>query len=158
MVFLYGTNQKERITVEKEAMQISDDFGKMLKKLRKDRGYSLERLSELTGISASYLNRLEKSTRRSPGFIKIVNIAQALNVEPSMLVGSNLNLNEGEPVSVSELLFSNQIEHNGEILSADDKEVLLEILETILNAKWDKNSILTELQEIGELISEFKEL
>lgn len=144
--------------MEKETAFISNDFAKMLRKLRKDRGYSLERLSELTGISASYLNRLEKSSRRSPTFIKIVKIAQALNVEPAMLVGSDLASIEGEPVSMSELLFNNNIKHDGEILSADHKEVLLEILETILNAQWDKNTISTELKEVIELINEFKEL
>lgn len=39
--------------------QMSDDFGKMLKGLREERGLSLERLSAMTGISPSYINRLE---------------------------------------------------------------------------------------------------
>lgn len=136
---------------------MTDDFGKMLKKLREERGLSLGRLSELTGISASYLSRLEKSIRKSPGFTKIVILAKALNVDPWVLAGSSLNWDKGERISFKELLFNHQIQHDGKLLSAEEKEILLEIIELVLDIEWTRETILHDLQMVGELISELKE-
>ncbi|WP_341299728.1 helix-turn-helix transcriptional regulator [Lysinibacillus sp. FSL H8-0500] len=143
--------------MERDEMLISDEFGKMLKTLRKKRGLTLADLSDMSGISISYLNRLEKGERKSPGFTKILKLAKVLNVDPSSLVGSDLNMTD-KPVSISELLFSAQIEHNGEILTASEKELLVEIIETVLLVKFEGTSILSDLQQIAELISELKEL
>jgi len=136
--------------------QMSDDFGKMLKGLREERGFSLQKLSLMTGISPSYINRLEKSKRKSPGFTKLVALAEALNVEVWVLAGSSLEWNEGEPLGIKELLFNHTVQHEGITLSSDEKELLLEIIGMILNAEWSFETILSEMQEIGELISELK--
>ena len=143
--------------MEKDEMLISDEFGKMLKSLRKKRGLTLADLSDLSGISISYLNRLEKGERKSPGFTKILKLAKVLKVDPASLVGSDLNMTD-KPVSISELLFSAQIEHHDEILTASQKELLVEIIETVLLVKFEGTSILNDLQQIAELISELKEL
>lgn len=137
---------------------MKDDFGKMLKRLRVEQGLSLNDLSIKTGISSSYINRLEQSKRKSVSFPKLVALSEALGVEPWVLAGSSLNWNKGETIGLKELLFYHQVQHNGEILSAEVKEILLEILEAILSADWSKESLLQELQEIGELISELKEI
>lgn len=144
--------------MEKDEMLLSSDFGKMLKKLRKSKGMTLMELSNKTGISASYLNRLEKSTRRAPGFTKIVKIAGALGVEVSTLVGSELKVRDGEPVSISELFFNNTVENNDIILTSEQKEILCEIIESILLIKWDRSSFSSDLQLIVELVSDLKEL
>ncbi len=137
---------------------MSDDFGKMLKKLREERGMSLGKLSELTGISASYLNRLERSKRKSPGFPILMALSEALKVEPWTMVGSSLSWDKGETISIKELIFNHRIQHHGKLLRAEEKELLLEIIEFILDAEWSKESILSDLQEIGEMVSEIKDL
>ena len=143
--------------MEKDEMLISDNFGKMLKKLRKSRGYTLEQLGSRAGLSASYLHRLEKGERKSPGFTKIIRLAEILKVEPSTLVGLELSGSK-RPVSISELFFSTQVEHNGETLTASQKELLVEIVETVLLLKWERSTIVSDLQQLSELISELKEL
>ncbi|MBD8034596.1 helix-turn-helix domain-containing protein [Solibacillus merdavium] len=143
--------------MEKDEMLISDEFGKMLKSLRKKRGLTLADLSDLSGISISYLNRLEKGERKSPGFTKILKLAKVLKVDPASLVGSDLNMSD-KPMSISELLFSTQIEHNDEILTASQKELLVEIIETVLLVKFEGTGVINDLQQIAELISELKEL
>lgn len=50
-----------------------------VKKLRKDRGWTLEHLSEMTGISISQLQRIEQN-ETMPTYDKICEIAYALNV------------------------------------------------------------------------------
>lgn len=137
---------------------MTDDFGKMLKRLRVEQGLSLNDLSIKTGISSSYIYRLEQSKRKSVSFPKLVALSEALGVEPWVLAGSSLNWNKGEIIGLKELLFNHQVQHDGEILSAEVKEILLEILEATLDADWSKESLLQELQVIGELISELKEI
>ena len=137
---------------------MSDDFGKMLKKLREERGLSLGKLSEMTGISSSYINRLEKSKRKSPGFPMLVALAEALGVDVWVLAGSSIASNKGDAMGVKELIFNHQIQHDGKLLTAEEKELLLEIIEFILDAEWSKESILSDLQEIGEMTSDIKEL
>ena len=137
---------------------MSDDFGKMLKKLREERGLSLGKLSEMTGISSSYISRLEKSKRKSPGFPMLVALAEALRVDVWVLAGSSIATNKGEAMGVKELIFNHQIQHDGKLLTTGEKELLLEIVEFILDAEWSKESILSDLQEIGQMISEIKEL
>ncbi|WP_431810634.1 helix-turn-helix domain-containing protein [Lysinibacillus capsici] len=139
-------------------MLISDDFGKMLKSLRKKRGLTLADLSDLSGISISYLNRLEKGERKSPGFTKIIKLAEVLSVPVSSLVGSCIQESEDKPVSISELFFNHTIEYNDEVLDSKTKALLVEIAETVLLLKWEKSTILNDLQQIAELISELKEL
>lgn len=137
---------------------MTDDFGKMLKKLREERGLSLNKLSEMTGISSSYINRLERSKRKSPGFPMLVTLAEALNVDVWVLAGSSLTTNKDGVMEVKELFFNHQIQHDGKLLTAEQKEILLEIIEFILDAEWSKESILSDLQEIGEMVNELKEL
>jgi transcriptional regulator with XRE-family HTH domain len=137
---------------------MSDDFGKMLKKLREERGLSLSKLSEMTGISSSYINRLERSKKKSPAFPMLVALAEALNVDVWVLTGSSLNTNKDGVMEVKELIFNHQIQHNEKLLTAEQKEILLEIIEFILDAEWSKESILSDLQEIGEMVSDLKDL
>ncbi len=101
---------------------------------------------------------MEKSTRRSPGFTKIVKISEALGVEVSALVGSELNAHEGGPSTISELFFNHTVEHNDEILTTSKKEILVELVETVLLLKWERSTIVSDIQQIAELISELKEL
>lgn len=143
--------------MEKDGMLISDDFGKLLKKLRKSRGYSLESLASRANLSASYLHRLETGARKSPGFTKIIKLAQALKVEPSVLVGAELNSSK-RALSISELFFNHSVVHSEEVLDGKTKTLLVEIAETALLLKWEKSTILNDLQQIAELISELKEL
>ena len=66
------------IVLKKETQQMTDDFGKMLKRLRVEQGLSLNDLSIKTGISSSYIYRLEQSKRKSVSFPKLVALSEAL--------------------------------------------------------------------------------
>lgn len=52
----------------------------LLKKIREERGYSLEELSKITGISKSHLNYIEKN-EKEPSLSMAIRIAQALNIK-----------------------------------------------------------------------------
>ena len=50
-----------------------------LKKIRKEKGMTLEELSELCGVSAGYLCHLENGSRPHPSIEVMEKIANALN-------------------------------------------------------------------------------
>lgn len=137
--------------------QMNDDFAKLLKKLRLAKGYSLQQLSERSNVTPSYLNRLERGERKTPTLSVLQHIAEGLDVDVNVLLGLDGKDADG-PLSLEKLFFTNEIEFEGELLSADQKEVLLDILQEVLEA--DATSVeqlLDALKRIGELIVELKE-
>lgn len=50
-----------------------------LRKIRKDKGMTLKKLSELSGVSMGYLCHLEQGSRRNPSIEKMERIAKALD-------------------------------------------------------------------------------
>lgn len=58
----------------------------ILKRMRKEKGYSLNKLSELTGISKSYLSLLERGIQKNPSIDITEKIAKALGVNINYLV------------------------------------------------------------------------
>jgi len=50
-----------------------------VKKIRKEKGITLVKLSELSGVSVGYLCHLEKGSRNNPSVITMEKISKALN-------------------------------------------------------------------------------
>ncbi|MFN8277529.1 MAG: helix-turn-helix transcriptional regulator [Chitinophagales bacterium] len=67
-------------------------FGMKVKRLRTDNQFSLQQLSEKTGISISYLNEIENG-KKYPKTDKIADLARALNVSYDQLVSMKLAKN-----------------------------------------------------------------
>lgn len=68
-----------------KTVKVQDTIGARLRDVRKRRKMTLERLSELTGISVSSLSRIE-NTRLGMTIEKVEKVASALGVEPETLV------------------------------------------------------------------------
>jgi transcriptional regulator with XRE-family HTH domain len=64
-------------------------FGLKLKQFRQNKKWSLQDLSEKTGISTSYLNEIEKG-KKYPKTDKILSLAQALEIDYDELTSSDL--------------------------------------------------------------------
>lgn len=62
------------------------EFGLRVRRLRSDElGWSLERLSEKSGIHWTYISELERG-RRNPSLRTLFRLADALGVDPGQLV------------------------------------------------------------------------
>ncbi|HHX86771.1 MAG TPA: helix-turn-helix transcriptional regulator, partial [Firmicutes bacterium] len=59
--------------------------GKKIRKLRKQRSYTLAELAQKANLSASYLSELERGNKQ-PSIKTIEKLATALNVHPSEIV------------------------------------------------------------------------
>lgn len=68
---------------------MASTLGERLHKLRKGKGYTLERLGELTDSSKSYIWELENRNPPRPSAEKIARIASVLGVTAEYLLGQN---------------------------------------------------------------------
>jgi transcriptional regulator with XRE-family HTH domain len=61
-------------------------FGRRVRKLRQEKGLTLEKLSELSGLHETYLGKVERGQLNS-ALVSIVRIARGLNITPAKLFG-----------------------------------------------------------------------
>ena len=59
-----------------------------IKELRKEKGYTLEKLAGLTGFTKGYLSKIERSTK-TPPFATVQTIADALQIDITVLLDKN---------------------------------------------------------------------
>ena len=66
-------------------MNIKIEFGKHLRKIRKEHNLTQEKLAELTGMDRSYISDIERGVKNI-SIEKLYQIAKALKIELSELV------------------------------------------------------------------------
>ncbi len=81
-------------------------FGLKLKKLRTDKGLSLQQLSDISGVSVSYMNEIENG-KKYPKPDKITELAKALGTNYDQLVSLKINKNLTPVVQVLNLRIIN---------------------------------------------------
>ena len=74
----------------KEGKRMSNKTGEVLKGLRKERNLSLQDVADEIGCSASYLHRLENSTRKNPSMKMVQNLAEFYQVNLSEILAIDL--------------------------------------------------------------------
>lgn len=150
-------NRKIKIFENRISRQVSRDLGKTLKFLREEKKYSLARLEELTGISGSYLNRLELGERKAPSYPILEKIANAYGISPQSLLNIATSEEVTEAPSVAEVLYSNEISFSDDKTPVNlaTKKQLIDIINHILDMDWQENKH-TEMLELLEMIDRFK--
>jgi transcriptional regulator with XRE-family HTH domain len=137
-------------------LTVSENFGIMLKHYRKLKNLSLKQLEEISGVSASYVNRLERGERKSPSITKILQLAEALEIPNSVLVATIIQEpRTHEKVDLSELLIKHEFLLNGRELTREAKQNLLKIIEHIAQCQWADTKI-RDLYVLAELVDQFK--
>ncbi|MCX8959317.1 XRE family transcriptional regulator [Erwinia psidii] len=67
------------------------DFGEMINTLMKNKRVSIKKLSEMSGLSASQLSRMEAGSKFNSGASGAVKVAKALGVSVDDILGDNQN-------------------------------------------------------------------
>lgn len=142
----------------KEKRTVNPNFGKMLKYLRTKQGLSLKQINEMTGISESYVNRLENSGRLCPSFPIIEKLASALGVEPADLLEVSSTKTNGSVIPLEQLLFSCEFTLDGvNPVSSDAVEQLLNLIDVINDVAWERETLIADIYEVCEVIDELKQ-
>ena len=120
---------------KKEHDRYTPIFKYYLRDLRSKRGLSVLELSEIAGVSQSYISRLENGNREWPSLKTIISLSEALDVYPShmfrvILYGSQNN--KEECIDIIEFVRSSKISLGGIYVKEKDKKHLIEMLSSSL--------------------------
>ena len=97
-------NKKEQISAAGK-LNLQYIIGMKLRNFRREKGLGLKQLSSLTGLSASYINEIEKG-KKYPKAEKIMLLAEGLGVNYDDLVSISMTGRLGQ---MSELFFSSSV-------------------------------------------------
>lgn len=143
---------------KRQVFEISPNFGLLLKHQRELKNLSLKELEEISGTSASYINRLERFERTSPSITKCFALAEALDIPYYMLLTTafaEAAKAQESQMSIAELLITNECLVNGELIKTEAKYGLIKIIEYLLACTWEEERV-EELFELAKLVGEFK--
>ncbi|MEI4770482.1 helix-turn-helix transcriptional regulator [Psychrobacillus sp. FJAT-51614] len=139
---------------------VSNNFGSTLKYYREKKGLSLQELFERTGVSNSYISRLERGDRKAPSIPISSKIANALGIPLSLLLDiSTSETTSNEAPLVAELILYNECKIDADhLMGKDEKESFIQIIEFVLEMRWDEDNKIKQLFDLSELIDDFKEV
>ncbi|MBX8944788.1 helix-turn-helix domain-containing protein [Lysinibacillus sp. K60] len=138
----------------KQVKVFDEAFADKLKRLRKARGFSLQRMSDMTGVSPSYISRLERNEKQSPSFPILVELARALKVDVLTLAEGLVE--QDEVVDLYSLMFKSPLRVADKILTEEETRQVIHLIERIAKFDWNEQTMWRELCEVGNLISAFK--
>lgn len=142
----------------KERRELSDDLGSMIKRLREAKGYSVHKLGEVSKTSAGYISRIERGIRKRPSIIILQDLANGLGVDVDVLLSVTSERDEKKQTTLAQLLYSHDFSIRGnEVVTTEIKDLLLQLVETIYHADWEKETLLEEAVEILKVVNEIKE-
>ena len=100
---------------------MTTSLGAKIKRHRQEKGYSLDKLAELTDSSKSYIWELENRDTRKPSGEKLTRIAQTLSVTTDYLLDDKT-----EP---EEEVFKEAFYRSFKRLDADDQEKIKQMID-----------------------------
>lgn len=138
--------------------ELTDGFGFLLKYYRKKNSLSLVKLSEKTGISPSYINRLEKNSRRAPSVPIAQKLADALNIPITELLNipTMYSVKENIP-DLCELISKSDFAIAGKKVDKKVKSIIIQILDIITHSEWNTDNRIARHLEIDQLINDLYE-
>lgn len=157
-------NKYGKVLRNRSERQVGENLGLYIKHLRESNGYSLGRLGELTGISGSYIQRIEKGERKAPSLPILEKLAEALHVSTDVLlqVTGASKVSEGSEdvnttVDFYTLMLSNSVSFgDNKELSKNQKDKLIEIIKLIVDSKWNDKTKSLDLAKLITAVDQFK--
>lgn len=139
---------------------VSNNLGATIKYWRQRKNLSLQELYERTGVSNSYISRLERGDRKAPSIPILSTIADGLGIPLSLLldVSTTENTVDEAPLLVELILYNDCKRDADHLLSKVEKESLIQVIEFILEMSWNEDNRIKQLFDLSELIDDFKEV
>lgn len=153
--FKLGFERKLKLLGNRVERSISENFGSLVKHLRESKGYSLKDMESLTGISPSYINRIENSQRKAPSYKMIEKLAIALDQEVSDLLNVANAQEPEELTNVEELLLASSFMINNVRATKESKELLVAVVNKINKSSWGEDKY-KDVMEIVDAIERYR--
>ena len=103
-------------------------LGKRINIVRKNRGFTADKLSELCNINATYLRQIEGGTK-VPSLPVFINICNALKISPDYLLRDSLSNNE--------ICRIHELEELWENTSPSQQAIAIAMIRAVLERKED---------------------
>lgn len=156
-VIVGGLQRKLRTVTNRIERSVFSGFGSIIKNRREELGLSLKKIEEETGISPSYINRIEKGQRKAPSYRIIEQLAKALDLPVNKLMQVAEVPVQDEVSSIEELLLTSQFTVNGKRASKQSKEKMVEFIKRLNEASWESDKKYEEAIKLMGYFDYFKE-
>lgn len=153
-----GLLRKSKVITNRLQRAVFSGFGSIIRNRRLELNMSLKNIEELTGISPSYINRIEKGQRKAPSYGIIEQLAEALNLPVSKLtnVPKSKTDESGSDLSLQEMILSSKFTLNGKKVSKESKEKMVDMINYISTMQWEDTTKYKEIMPIMEFLDYFK--
>jgi len=142
---------------EKQERSVDPKFAQIIRLRREQKGYSLRELKEMTGISESYLSRLEKNERKSPTYPIMQKIARVLDFNIAELLElSNQNEIDDDVDEIKDVIVKSNFCINNIIATTQIKDSIIKLFEKIISADWSEPKRFSSGAEILTVIGEIE--
>ncbi len=138
--------------------EMNVNFGGYIKGLRVNKGYSLHSVSQITGTSASYLNRVERGIRKCVSLPIIESLARCYGRSPLELVEIALNdtYNSDKLPLFETILYNNRFVIDDREVSKEAKDAIFELVNEVMNLKWLESTKVQDALNVITIINKFK--
>ncbi len=125
---------------------------------RKHKKITLDELAEKTGFSKSYISRLERG-ERTLNLANLVKISDALGMDFKKFLSTNEDdVGKKNKKWGKDIFCELEFYHNGIEINIEQKLILSDIIEQILDSQWTKDTIVNEMSLVMGLVDKFKKL
>lgn len=142
------SDNKEKDTV--------NGFGDYLKCMRENKGLRLKDVAERSGISVSYLNRLERNQRFNPSISLLTKLVKSLDISILDLLQISLEIDKEKSIDIRDVILEGSYVMESKEVSEEVRVLLCDIIQIIRNNEWTKEKKADMLSE--ELIRKVKYL
>jgi transcriptional regulator with XRE-family HTH domain len=134
----------------------ANGFGDYLKCMRENKGLRLKDVAERSGISVSYLNRLERNERFNPSIPLLTKLVKSLDISILDLLQISLEIDKEKSIDIRDVILEGNYVMESKEVSEEVRVLLCDIIEIIGNDEWKKEKKADMLSE--ELIRKVKYL
>lgn len=114
-------------------------FYDKLRNLRKKQGFTIREVADRSGVSPSYISQLENGQRGVPSPEVLHKLSEGLNTSYAILMQEAGYLEPATdfepppqvPINLRRFLRENELEYDGMLLSAEDKEWLERVMSAL---------------------------
>lgn len=148
---------KKMIIMEKNR---NISFGELIKRLRKERDVSLYDVERETGVSASYINRLERENRDNPSMEYVSRLSRYYGIPITIiqdLFPGAFRDEEDDYGSLGELVMKNEFFFANDKATIDVKLSLQKIIKVIEDSVASKQSLRTLEANLLEEVDKLKD-
>lgn len=118
-----------------EERKVSTNFGALIKLNRVNQNLSISELSKISGVSGSYLSRLETSEKRTPSYKIMLRICNALNIRIDELLDITNEEDEINIKKIDSLIITNDFIIGDKKATRKQKEAIIDLIEFIFNSE-----------------------